>query len=98
MSRYRFVNGRIALPDTIVDDASLSVEDDTIVALDAQARPRELEIDLAGKLLMPGIFDLHADAIEKEVEPRPGTFLPIEVALHSIDRRNAASGITTVFH
>jgi alpha-D-ribose 1-methylphosphonate 5-triphosphate diphosphatase len=98
MNRYRFVNGRVVLANEIAEDATVSVEAGVIVALGADARPAETQVDLGGFLLLPGLIDLHADALEKEIEPRPGTFLPIEVALHSSDRRNAICGIATVFH
>ena len=76
--------------------ASLTIEDREIAAIDEPARGRA--IDLGGDLLRPGFIDLHGDAIETEVEPRPGAFFPIPVALAAIDRRMAVAGVTTAFH
>jgi alpha-D-ribose 1-methylphosphonate 5-triphosphate diphosphatase len=47
---------------------------------------------------MPGMIDLHCDAIEKLVEPRPNVSFDVHVALHEVDRRLAGCGITTEFH
>lgn len=96
--RIRFFRGPIVLPDAVFEDGSVSVEDGRIIAVGAAARPGDIEVDLDGRTLIPGLVDLHGDAIEKEVEPRPNAFFPLPVAFNSIDRRCAAAGITTVFH
>ncbi|MGF1526881.1 MAG: alpha-D-ribose 1-methylphosphonate 5-triphosphate diphosphatase [Candidatus Competibacterales bacterium] len=95
----RLVGGRIVTADAVLADGSLSIAPDgTIAALNRDAVPGEMDIPLGGRLLLPGFVDLHGDAIEKEVEPRPGAFFPLAVALDSIDRRCAMAGITTAFH
>ena len=47
---------------------------------------------------MPGLIDLHSDAIEKEAEPRSRVLFPLDFAVAQVDRRNAAAGITTPYH
>jgi alpha-D-ribose 1-methylphosphonate 5-triphosphate diphosphatase len=49
-------------------------------------------------LVLPGIVDLHGDAFERQMMPRPGVDFPIDVALVDSDRQAIANGITTVFH
>jgi alpha-D-ribose 1-methylphosphonate 5-triphosphate diphosphatase len=44
------------------------------------------------------MIDLHCDALEKEVEPRPNVHFPLDFACAQADKRNAAAGITTVYH
>ncbi|MBC7133990.1 MAG: alpha-D-ribose 1-methylphosphonate 5-triphosphate diphosphatase [Roseovarius sp.] len=88
-------NARIVTPEGL-HHGSLTVENGRIAALDAPARGTVL--DLGGDLLLPGLIDLHGDAIEKEVEPRPNAFFPLPVAMGAIDRRMAAAGVTTAFH
>ncbi len=56
------------------------------------------EIDASGLLVLPGIVDLHGDAFERQMMPRPGVDFPIDVALVDSDRQAIANGITTVFH
>jgi alpha-D-ribose 1-methylphosphonate 5-triphosphate diphosphatase len=54
--------------------------------------------DVAGKLIAPGLVDLHSDALEKCIEMRPGVYFDSEFALHSLDQRLAGFGITTFCH
>ena len=48
--------------------------------------------------MLPGIVDLHGDAFERQMMPRPGVDFPIDVALLDSDRQAIGNGITTVFH
>lgn len=93
----RLVNAHLILADREVADGDLLVEDGRIAAIcvgGAGAR----ELDCGGGLLLPGLVDLHCDALEKEVEPRPRALFPLDLAVAQADRRNAACGITTPFH
>lgn len=92
-------HARVVLADTTLDDAAVLVADGRIEAICPNAAPSGTrEIDLTGRILMPGMIDLHCDALEKEVEPRPGVHFPLDFACAQADKRNAAAGITTVFH
>lgn len=55
-------------------------------------------LDAGELLVLPGIVDLHGDAFERAVMPRPGVVFPYEGALHDVDRQLLAHGITTEFH
>ncbi len=55
-------------------------------------------LDLKDLKIAPGIVDLHSDAIEKEIEPRPGASFPIALAVSELDKKLSMSGITTMFH
>lgn len=55
-------------------------------------------LDAEGLLLLPGIVDIHGDAFEKQLMPRPQVFFPFETALLETDRQLLANGITTAFH
>jgi alpha-D-ribose 1-methylphosphonate 5-triphosphate diphosphatase len=55
-------------------------------------------IDASGLLVLPGIVDIHGDAFERQLMPRPGVNFPLDVALCESDRQAIANGITTVFH
>ncbi|AGF78096.1 metal-dependent hydrolase involved in phosphonate metabolism [Desulfocapsa sulfexigens DSM 10523] len=54
--------------------------------------------DLGQRLIVPGFVDLHSDAVEKEIEPRPGAHFPIASALVELDKKLTMAGITTMFH
>lgn len=96
--RTYLTNARIVLADTLLDQAALLIEDGRIAAVEPDGARADRELDLEGALLLPGLVDLHCDALEKEVEPRPGVRFPLPLAVAAADRRNAACGITTVFH
>jgi alpha-D-ribose 1-methylphosphonate 5-triphosphate diphosphatase len=54
--------------------------------------------DAGGYLVLPGIVDLHGDAFERQLMPRPGVhFAPVS-ALPETDRQLLANGITTAYH
>ena len=42
--------------------------------------------------------DLHGDAFERQIQPRPGIAFPIDLALQDTERQLLANGITTAFH
>ncbi len=98
MKRTLLTRARVVFPTEVRDNVALLIEGDTITAIDPTSAASATEINLAGRTLMPGMIDLHCDAMEKEVEPRPGVHFPLEFACAQADKRNAAAGITTVFH
>lgn len=55
------------------------------------------EVDLTGYLVLPGIIDLHGDAFERHIAPRPSAPFPLETGLHATDRDAAANGVTTAW-
>ncbi|MFC5652757.1 alpha-D-ribose 1-methylphosphonate 5-triphosphate diphosphatase [Paenibacillus solisilvae] len=55
-------------------------------------------IDASGKYVLPGLIDLHCDAIEKEVQPRPGTLFPLDMAFMEFERKLPLHGITSMYH
>jgi alpha-D-ribose 1-methylphosphonate 5-triphosphate diphosphatase len=55
-------------------------------------------IDAGGLYLLPGIVDMHGDAFERQIMPRPGVHVALDIGLADSDRQAVASGITTVFH
>ncbi len=92
------INAQLVLADEILDNAALLIEDSVIAAINPEITSNIPTVDLQGQILMPGGIDLHCDAIEKEIEPRPQTFFPIDFAIAQMDKRNAMTGITTPFH
>ncbi|WP_338552723.1 alpha-D-ribose 1-methylphosphonate 5-triphosphate diphosphatase [Paenibacillus sp. KS-LC4] len=62
-------------------------------------RHHELEIiEADGCYLLPGLIDVHCDAIEKEVQPRPNTLFPLGMSLLEFERKLPLHGITTMYH
>ena len=98
---YLVNNARLVLTDRVVEHASLLIEDGLIASIDPIDPTRAQSahvIDLDNRYLLPGLIDLHADALEKDIEPRPNVHFPLAYAIAQADKRNAAAGITTVFH
>jgi alpha-D-ribose 1-methylphosphonate 5-triphosphate diphosphatase len=89
------IEGGRALLDGDILEASLAVEDGRIRESGAHGT---LKLDARDLLVLPGIVDLHGDAFERQMMPRPGVDFPIDIALLDSDRQIIANGITTVFH
>ncbi len=88
----------IVTPDSVIRDGSLLIEDEHIVAICPVAPAFDRELEGGGALCLPGLIDVHCDALEKEVEPRPKVAFDHGFALVNSDRRNLNAGITTVYH
>ncbi|MDI3511849.1 MAG: alpha-D-ribose 1-methylphosphonate 5-triphosphate diphosphatase [Betaproteobacteria bacterium] len=98
MNPILLTHARVVFPTEVRDNVAILIEGDTITAIDPASSAGATEIDLRGRTLMPGLIDLHCDAMEKEVEPRPGVHFPLEFACAQADKRNATAGVTTVYH
>ena len=100
--RLRLItHATLVTPSGVHADHALLTEDGIITALGpaAELAATGLEtIDARGAYLIPGLIDLHTDTLEKELTPRPGADFPLEVAIHELDRKLVACGITTVYH
>jgi alpha-D-ribose 1-methylphosphonate 5-triphosphate diphosphatase len=84
----------------VLSDAGLGVRDVYIAGGVFQDDPAPLarEVDGRGLLALPGIVDIHGDAFERQIMPRPGVAFPIDMALIETDRQLVANGITTAYH
>lgn len=98
MNKRYLTGARVVLPDAVIDDGAVLIEDCIIAAINPESGNGARTLDLSGKTLIPGMIDLHCDALEKEVEPRPNVHFPLDFACAQADKRNAAAGVTTVFH
>ncbi|MDR3523612.1 MAG: alpha-D-ribose 1-methylphosphonate 5-triphosphate diphosphatase [Acetobacteraceae bacterium] len=56
------------------------------------------EIDATGLLVLPGIVDIHGDAFERQMQPRPHVEFNPVFALAETERQLLACGITTAYH
>jgi alpha-D-ribose 1-methylphosphonate 5-triphosphate diphosphatase len=93
------IEGARVLLDRQFEDASVQVSAGEGVTSDIGAdRPAGRIIDAEGLLLLPGIVDIHGDAFERQIMPRPGIDVLLDVGLIDSDQQAVANGITTVFH
>jgi alpha-D-ribose 1-methylphosphonate 5-triphosphate diphosphatase len=91
---WRIVNAHALLPEGLVAGAEIATEGAVIGVGGNSARI----FDARDLVLLPGIVDLHGDAFERQLMPRPGVFFPDDLALRDTDRQLVANGITTAFH
>jgi alpha-D-ribose 1-methylphosphonate 5-triphosphate diphosphatase len=89
---HALVAGRLEAASVHVSAADGVISD---VGADISARTT---FDADGLLVLPGIVDIHGDAFERQMMPRPGVDVSIDIALVESDRQVVANGITTVFH
>jgi alpha-D-ribose 1-methylphosphonate 5-triphosphate diphosphatase len=98
MMEIRIEGGR-ALVDGRLEDTTIHVGSDAGVVIGIGTDTTvERTIDASGLLVLPGIVDIHGDAFERQMMPRPRVTFPLEVALLESDRQAVSNGITTVFH
>jgi alpha-D-ribose 1-methylphosphonate 5-triphosphate diphosphatase len=93
-------NGDLVLTDRIASKTDLAIVGGKISAIgDLPEKLQNLpRIDATGRWVIPGFIDLHSDAIEKAIQPRPRAELPMDIALTELDKNLAACGITTMYH
>ncbi len=91
------VNGRVLLADGEIAETDLSIQEGRIAGIGAAAGAGET-IDAAGHLVLPGIVDIHGDAFERQVMPRPGVHVDHDIAFMETDRQLVGNGITTAYH
>lgn len=96
---FEITGRRILTQHGIRSDIGIVVRDGAI----AEVRPlRENSniprMDADNLLVAPGLVDLHGDAFERQIMPRPGVRFPMAIALGDTDRQLVANGITTAFH
>jgi alpha-D-ribose 1-methylphosphonate 5-triphosphate diphosphatase len=96
MDTMRVAGGRVLLPDG-EQTTDLLLADGRIAAI-GTAEHRGPTFDARGLLVLPGIVDIHGDAFERQLQPRPGVDFPPHIALADTEAQLLANGITTAFH
>jgi alpha-D-ribose 1-methylphosphonate 5-triphosphate diphosphatase len=89
--------GRALLGNSILE-TSVQIASGKISAVGSDHGSSSFGLDARDLLVLPGIVDLHGDAFERQMMPRPGVGFPVDVALIDSDRQAIGNGITTVFH
>jgi len=94
-------NGRVVTPSTVVEDGHVVVSGGHVVRVGETpdyVLPDARTIDADGRVVMPGLVDLHGDDIEHHRHPRSGADVDPRTALTAADRTNLLNGVTTKFH
>jgi alpha-D-ribose 1-methylphosphonate 5-triphosphate diphosphatase len=96
MDPFVIEGATVILPDRVTQ-VSVRVADGVIAGLDT-ARDGARVVDGGGMILAPAMVDVHGDAFERQLMPRPGVMIPTAAALLETDRQLAANGIATAYH
>ncbi|MDP3265068.1 MAG: alpha-D-ribose 1-methylphosphonate 5-triphosphate diphosphatase [Tabrizicola sp.] len=91
------IEGARLILDDRIETASLRIEAGRITGIDV-ARDGAVIVPGRGRLLAPAFVDIHGDAFERQIMPRPGVTVPLEAALLETDRQLASNGIATAYH
>jgi len=92
-------NATVITPKEVIDNGSVKVEHGIITEIGKNLDPENLSvIDAQESVVMPGIIDIHTDAYDMEINPRPGANIPLAVAFRELERKMSGCGFTTVFH
>jgi alpha-D-ribose 1-methylphosphonate 5-triphosphate diphosphatase len=105
MDTHFFIHGGTALTQSSDgaadwDKADIALRGDRIeyAGMTQRGTPDGANFDASGLLVLPGIVDLHGDAFERQLQPRPNTMFAHDIALIDTDRQLVANGITTACH
>jgi alpha-D-ribose 1-methylphosphonate 5-triphosphate diphosphatase len=96
MSDLILSGARLLHADGRIGPGSITVADGRIAAVSTE--PAAQATDTGRYLVLPGIVDLHGDAFERQLMPRPGVHFAPVPALLETDRQLLSNGITTAFH
>jgi len=97
MSSLRIAGGTALLPGHGLTEADVTIADGHITAI-GKDTPTATTLDARGLHVLPGIVDIHGDAFERQLQPRPGIGFPVDLALADTEAQLLANGITTAFH
>jgi alpha-D-ribose 1-methylphosphonate 5-triphosphate diphosphatase len=87
-------NVMLVLPDGVYQNSAIRSKDGIITDI---KKGKKFSGFPTGLVVIPGLIDLHGDMLEREIEPRPTSRFPVEMALDELDKRHVASGITTAY-
>ena len=94
-------NTKIVTPEAVKENHWLLIEDDKIADLgymNEKIPLGDIEIDLEGMMVLPGLIDIHSDMIESLLQPRSTALMDFGMSLAEAEKQLAACGITTMFH
>lgn len=100
MNSFIISNATVVTPTEVLENTSVQVEHGIItqIAPVIDNNYDGMVIDAEGAILMPGIIDIHTDAMDAEIVPRSGADIPVAIAFRELERKMSGCGFTTVYH
>lgn len=92
----KIVGAKVILANDVVE-TNVLIDGDMIAEIGGSSEA-DHTIDGRSYYLAPAMIDIHGDAFERQLMPRPNVFFPIDAALLETDRQLAANGIATAYH
>ena len=89
----RIVGAKALLDRGLVSTSVRVSGEDGVISDVGSDRNSARTIDARGLLLLPGIVDIHGDAFERQMMPRPGVHVALDIALIDSDKQAIANGI-----
>ena len=96
MTDMRITGGQVLVGSDGLMPAEVVLRDGLIDGIDGGRA--KVTFDASGLLVMPGIIDMHGDAFERQIQPRPGVNFPVPLALADTESQLLSNGITTAYH
>ena len=103
MNNWLITHAQVVTPTGVIGDGYVRITDGIIRNIGSMDDTAVITgthtlLDAGGAIVLPGIIDIHTDAMDLEIVPRPGADIPVAVAFRELERKMAACGITTVLH
>jgi len=93
-SSWRIAGGTVLTGDALAP-GELHLAEGLVAAAPAPGMARRF--DATGLLVLPGLVDIHGDAHERALQPRPGVGFPVAMAVRDTAQQLLAAGITTAY-
>lgn len=94
-------HAQVVTPDRVIEDGHVVISGEHIARVGPTPNNTVSggkTIDAEGRILMPGLIDLHGDDIEHHQSPRSGAQVDMRTAVTTADRSNVLTGVTTKYH
>jgi len=100
MKSFIINNATVVTPYEVLNNTAILVEHGIIthIAPHIDEKYASIIIDAESAIVMPGVIDIHTDALDAEIMPRSGADMPINVAFRELERKMSGCGFTTVYH
>ena len=94
----RIVDGSVLVGGTLMDVNLHVCAADGLITEIGSGRSTSNTINAENLIVLPGIVDIHGDAFERQMMPRPGVNFSPDLALMDTDRQVIANGDLPLQH